>query len=273
MGVKLFGGGQRPPGGAVISSHGLSDTGCVRPDNEDRILVDEKLGLFAVADGMGGHSFGEVAAELALLAMQQYIDSSRDRSDVTWPFGYDFNLSLDGNRLATAVLLANRRVWKRSEELPQYAGMGTTIAAVLIGGDRATVANVGDSRVYLLRRSELRALTADDTWVGAMVRQGTLDPSEVPHHPMRNVLTQAAGAREDINVQLLEQELADGDQLMISSDGLHGVVEEGDMQSILSEAGNLGRSADGLIAAARNQGAPDNVSCILLRYSSDHNPA
>src|SRR5712692_12100200 len=145
----------------MILSCGFSDVGCVRQQNEDRILVDPQLSLFAVADGMGGHNYGEVAAELGISTMKYYIDSSRDRIDVTWPFGYDFNVSLNENRLSTAIQLANRQVWKHSEQAPECAGMGTTVAAVLVDGDKAAIANVGDSRVYLFRDNELVPLPVD----------------------------------------------------------------------------------------------------------------
>ncbi|HYM12748.1 MAG TPA: protein phosphatase 2C domain-containing protein [Bryobacterales bacterium] len=252
---------------------GLSDTGCARPQNEDRILIDDRLSLFAVADGMGGHSFGEVAAELALAMVRQYVESSHDRADVTWPFGYDFNLTRNENRLLTAMQLANHRVWKRSEETPEYAGMGTTVAAVLVDRNKAAIASVGDSRVYLFRAREMKLLTSDDTWVSAMVRQGTLDPREVAQHPMRNVLTQAAGARETIDVEVLERALHHGDVLLLSSDGLHGVVGEAALASILNNVAsgqaNLEQSAALLVQAARDLGAPDNVSCILLHYTGE----
>jgi serine/threonine protein phosphatase PrpC len=255
----------------VISSYGSSNPGCIRPENEDRLLIDPQLELFVVADGMGGHSFGEVAAEMALGAIRQYVDSSRNGAEVTWPFGYNFNLTPDANRLVTAIQLANRRVFKRSEDSPEYAGMGTTVAAVLVTADKATIASVGDSRVYLFREGTLDLLTDDDTWVSAMVREGTLDAREAPHHPMRNVLTQAAGARENVAVQVREHALANGDMLLMSSDGLHGVVDEVEIRSILEEAAwaaaDLERPGSMLIQAAIERGGPDNVSCILLRYS------
>ncbi len=257
----------------MIASCGHSETGSVRDGNEDRLLMDERLSLFAIADGMGGHNYGEVAAELALATLQRYVDSSSG-SDVTWPFGYDFSLSLDGNRLITAIQLANRHVWSRSGDTSEYAGMGTTVAAVLVTGNKAAIASVGDSRVYLFRAGALELLTKDDTWVGAMVRQGSLDPAEAPHHPMRNVLTQAAGAREDIHVHLAEQALLDGDLLLVSSDGLHGVVEEEQIRSLLGATAGinaLNDTAAALIQAAMDRGAPDNVSCIVLRYTDDAN--
>lgn len=260
----------------MISSYGLSDVGRMRRQNEDRILVDDRLALFAVADGMGGHSYGEVAAEMALRAMQEYIDASRDGAPESWPLGYSPDLTRDQNRLVTAVRLANRRVWAYSEDNPEFAGMGTTLAAVLVSGGRAAVAAVGDSRVYLFRCGELQPLTTDDTWVGAMLRQGALQPREAARHPMRHVLTQAAGARENIEVEVLEVLLADGDLLLLSSDGLHAVVDEADIQAILSahagKAGSLQQAGARLIEAAWNQGAPDNISSVLLRYRAGPDP-
>ena len=256
----------------MIASYGLSDLGCVRSENEDRILVDGDLALFIVADGMGGHSHGEVAAQLAVATIQDFIRSSQNRRlDVTWLFGYDFRVSTAENRLLTAIQLANRRVWELSERAPEYAGMGTTVAAVLVYDDLAAIASVGDSRAYLFRGDELGSLTVDDTWVGAMLRQGTLDASQVAQHPMRNVLTQAAGARATIEVQTLEHKFLDYDLLLLSSDGLHGVVEDRTICTILSAAARAGeglkQTAARLVDAAREQGAPDNISCILLRYS------
>ncbi len=253
----------------MIASYGLTDRGCERAENEDRILLDDRLGLFIVADGMGGHTHGEVAAELAVTTVRCYIDSSRDRVDVTWPFGYNFDLSLCENRLATAVQLANRQVWRRSEQAPECAGMGTTLVAALLNGNTAAVANVGDSRLYLFRQERLIQLTIDDTWVGAMVQQGTLDPSEVANHPMRNVLTQAAGARENVEIHCVEHTFAAGDILLLSSDGLHSVVEEEAISAVLASGEGLERATSRLIHAARANGAPDNVSCVLLRYGGE----
>src|SRR3954454_4406933 len=148
----------------MIEAHGVTDIGCVRERNEDRILVDATLGLYIIADGMGGHSHGEMAAELAIATIRHYVESSSDRFDVTWPFGYNFELSVDANRLMNAVQLANRHVWRQAESAPEYSGMGTTVAVAIVTGNRITIGNVGDSRVYLWRDGSLRQLTVDDTW-------------------------------------------------------------------------------------------------------------
>ncbi len=257
----------------MIDSYGCSDPGCVRKENEDRILVDDGLSLFVLADGMGGHSHGEVAAELSISTIRYFIDSSTDGLEGTWPFGYDFGRSLNENRLTTAIQMANQQVWNRSEQSPECSGMGTTVATVRVDGNRAAIASVGDSRVYLFRNNELTLVTIDDTWVGMMIRSGTLRAPEALNHPMRNILTQAAGAKETIEVQSRELELLDQDLLLICSDGLHGTVEEAAIRSILSAAEKLDRIAARLVAAARSNGAPDNVSCILLRHlDPDRNP-
>jgi protein phosphatase len=253
----------------MLEFQGLSDAGCVREENEDRICMDGELGLFVVADGMGGHRRGELAAELAISTMKHYMDSARDGYDVTWPFGYNLELSLEANLLTTAIRLANRQVWKRAEAGPEYAGMGTTVAAALVRGRTAAIANVGDSRVYLLRGGELLQLTPDDTWVNAVLNKGMVDEQSLQSHPMRHVLTQAAGSQTDVNVHITEVALAPGDLLLLSSDGLHDVVNSESIRSLLVSARDLAPANARLIEAARTAGAPDNVSCILLRYEEE----
>jgi protein phosphatase len=228
--------------------------------------VDDNLGLYIVADGMGGHTHGELAAQLAIETIQAYIHSSRNLQEITWPFGYDFARSSNENRLSTAIQLASRRVFETASQMPELDGMGTTVVAVLLESNISTVASVGDSRVYLYSGGRLELLTLDDTWVGAMVRQGTLRAADVAQHPMRNVLTQAAGVRESINIQLLERRLSAGDTLLLSSDGLHGVLGDDWIRSVLIQKLDERATVEQLVEDAREQGAPDNVSCILVRY-------
>lgn len=253
----------------MIKAHGISDVGCVRTSNQDRILLDEGAGLFILADGMGGHGHGEIAAELAVATTQYYLQASRDRFDVSWPFGYDVERSLDENRLRTAIQLANRQVWKSAEESPERAGMGTTIVACIVHEDRAAIGNVGDSRVYLMRGGELRQISTDDSWVANMVRSGAMDEKQAREHSMRNVLTQAVGSHSIVESHTLETKLSEGDLLLLTSDGVHGVVEEAVMRSILFSATDLSKAASQLIKSARANGAPDNASCILVRYQPE----
>ncbi|HXF26375.1 MAG TPA: protein phosphatase 2C domain-containing protein [Bryobacteraceae bacterium] len=252
----------------MLKAFGVSDIGCVRSGNQDRILVDDSLGLFLVADGMGGHGHGETAAELAITTTQFYVSASRDRFDVSWPFGYDANRSVDENRLHTAVQLANRQVWKKADEAPEYAGMGTTIVSALINEDRAAIGHVGDSRIWLMRDGDLVQLTADDSWVAGMVRSGALDAKEAKEHSMRSVLTQAVGSSRSIEVHTAEHVLQSGDILLLTTDGIHGMVDEAVLRSVLFNCTGVDQAAKQLVQAALNNGGPDNASCVLVQYQS-----
>jgi serine/threonine protein phosphatase PrpC len=247
----------------MIEAHGVTDIGCVRERNEDRILIDDSQGLFIVADGMGGHSHGELAAELAISTIRHYIESSADRLDVTWPFGYNFDLSVDANRIVTAVQLANRQVWRQAESAPEYSGMGTTVAVVLAGADRITVGNVGDSRVYLLRNRSLQQLTVDDTWVKAISGRetGQLDTFT---HPLRNFLTQSVGSKDVVDVHTTEEEFREGDLFVITSDGVHGFLSEAEIASTVCSGKPPEEIVSTLLQRAKAAGGADNISVILL---------
>jgi len=251
----------------MIESYALTDTGCVRQENQDRVLTDHSLNLFVVADGMGGHRHGEMAAELAISTTRYYVESSQDRFDVTWPFGYNFDISVDANRLATAIQLANRQVWNHAQQSPECAGMGTTVAAILLSEGNAVIGNVGDSRVYLFRDNELDQISFDDTFVNTVVRQAGTDVESLANHPMRNVLTQAAGSQNALDVHIVERPLESGDVYLISSDGLHGVIGNAAIRSILGAGEYLERTAVRLKDAARAQGGPDNISVVLMSYN------
>lgn len=215
---------------------------------------------------MGGPGHGETAAELAIRSGQYYISASRDTFDVSWPFGYDVNRSMDENRLVTAIQLANRQVWRMTEESPMYAGMGTTVVAVIVNGPRASVANVGDSRAYLMRGGDLKQITSDDTWVNDLVRTGALTEAQAKTHSMQHVLSQAVGGAKPVDVHTSEIVLEESDLLLLTCDGVHGVVEHAEMRSILYGADKLEDTVRKLIDAALRNGGPDNASCVLLRY-------
>ena len=252
----------------MIQMFGTSNTGCVRKNNEDRFRVDQRLGLCLLADGMGGHQHGEVAAELAVQTSYHFLTVSRDRFDITWPFGYDFNRSLDENRLVNAIQLANRQIWNKVKERPECAGMGATLIAATVDEDRFVIGNVGDSRAYLLRDGQMRQLTVDDSFVGDLVRKGALTEDGARSHSMRNLLTQAVGLGHDLNVHTSEQMLFDGDILLLATDGVYGIVDAVTMRSIMYTYSDAQPAAERLIAAALEAGAPDNATCIVLRYRS-----
>jgi len=242
-----------------LISHGISDAGCVRSQNQDRILFDDGLGLYVVCDGIGGRRRGDLAAEIATQAIREFIACSIDPTEVTWPYGYNLQISFAGNRIVTAVKLANRQVWRRAEDSLELLGMGTTVTAVLVDGTRAAAANVGDSRIYLFRNSRLEQLSVDDTASMRIAADGQT-PVE------RSVLTRAAGSEQNVEVHLREFDLAPGDMLLLCSDGLHGYVPQERIASVLGAPGLIASRAEALIAATRAAGAPDNVSALLFEY-------
>lgn len=248
----------------MIQAFGATDRGWVRPQNQDRILTDQKLGAFIVADGMGGENHGEIAAALAISTMRYYLESSQDRVDVTWPYGYNFGLSLDANRLTTGIQLANQQVWRHAKQGPEFAGMGTTIVAMLVGEEQVVIANVGDSRAYRLQGSSLTLVSFDDTFINTIAQRNDLSAVEISNHPMRNVLTQAAGTQEVLDVHSTEIPAAPGEQYLLCSDGLHSVVSDSGICAILQGSESVEAGVTSLINAALAVGGPDNISCILV---------
>jgi protein phosphatase len=247
-----------------VTSAGLSDRGCVRSVNQDRILCDDALALYVVCDGLGGRRRGDVAAELALNTLRQYVECSRDSRDVTWPYGYNLQMSFAANRVSTAAKLANRQVWKRSEESLEFLGMGTTIAAALLEPGLAAIANVGDTRIYLICDGSMEQISVDDSVVHQ--RPSPQDAAAAgAAGGIRSVLTRAAGSHEDVDVHLSEHAVKPGDLVLLASDGLHGVIGDDRIAALLAAAASPQEGVAALISAAKEAGGPDNISAVLVR--------
>jgi serine/threonine protein phosphatase PrpC len=244
--------------------HGISHPGTTRSHNEDAMTWDEELGFVAIADGMGGHQAGEVASQLALDAMLNFMRKSASKADFTWPFGINPLVSFTANRLGTAIRLGNSRVFKGGEESPHYLGMGTTVVALVVEGTRVTYASVGDSRLYAFKDGVLRQLTTDDSWVVLLANEPGMTPEILRAHPMRNVLTNVVGARTELVVDTAEM-LVPGETLMLSSDGVHGVLSDETMASIIANEPDLARASQALIQAAMDNRSTDNVTAVLVK--------
>ena len=252
----------------MVLAQAVSDAGPVRKNNEDAWAVENDLQLYVIADGMGGHSAGEVASRLAVEALVGFIRRSHEDTDVSWPYGIDPTLSLQANRLRTAINLANRRVFRAAESHDDYTGMGTTVVAALITRDRLIVGSVGDSRLYLLSNGALVQLTQDDTWAATMLaEQG--DPALLAHHPMRHVLTNVLGARDTTTVHMSEHVLATGDTVMLCSDGLYGVVDEASLLALMQQGGDSGAIANLLVKTAVENGTRDNITALVVQYEAE----
>jgi protein phosphatase len=253
-----------------VSWAALSHPGLRRGSNEDSYGARPDLGLFVVADGMGGHAAGEVASRLAVAAIESFAaeTSGFDRTR-TWPFPYETLLSVESNRLKAAFLIANHRIADTMAGTEGLRGMATTSSAILIGGSGASVAHVGDSRVYRLRRGALEQITRDHSWVEEQVRAGALTPSAAREHPWRNIVTRALAGGEDPEIDVTELTLEAGDRILLCTDGLHGVVPEARLAAIAAAAEPLDTICQNLVAEANAVGGPDNITVLVLQVDAD----
>lgn len=247
-----------------LTAGGRTDSG-PRPLNQDWLHWDLDLGLFIVADGMGGHNAGEVASHLAVESVTSFIEQSRDPRDLTWPFGLEPAWSMEANRLVTAVRLANRRVHKESLAHAAFSGMGTTLVAILVAEERAVLASVGDSRIYRWRDAGLNLLTRDDTWLSALLAAGSEYDSPVASHPMRHVLTSVVGVNDELVPTLREETLQKGDRFLLCTDGVHGHADEWTLSEMVGTGTSPDQTALRIVETALARGTTDNVTALVVR--------
>ncbi|HLH39009.1 MAG TPA: PP2C family serine/threonine-protein phosphatase [Bryobacteraceae bacterium] len=237
----------------MIQAFGASDPGCVRNNNEDYFLIAPALGLYLVADGMGGANAGEHASKLASETVREVVESADGHRDAA--------------TLVRAFEEANRRVMTQASRDPTMEGMGTTLVAALDLGQELVIASVGDSRVYIYENGRLRTITEDQTWVNEVGRRLGIDEESLKSHPMRHVLTMAIGVSEDLRIHTYPLKPAPGTEVLMCSDGLHGVVSEQQLAATLASSGTLEAKCQAMIQAARELGGPDNITAVLLRAS------
>ncbi len=237
----------------MIECFGLSDRGCVRPNNEDNFVVAPEIGLAVLADGMGGAKAGETASHLAVQTVKEIVASKPVR---------------DGQALLDSVERANLEVLTMARSDRALEGMGTTLVAALDQGEELVIASVGDSRAYLFDGASLTPVTQDQSWVNEVGRMMGIDEETLKVHPMRHVLTMALGVNTRLVVNSYRFPWSNGSVLLLSSDGLHGVVNPEHIESILRQEGSLEERCRALIEAARGAGGPDNITAVLMRRHS-----
>ncbi len=244
--------------------------GIRRTSNEDAYCSRPDLGLFIVADGMGGHVAGEVASKIAVDAIEAFIvETAKDGSGLTWPQPVDPTLGVDGSRLKNAFHLANRRLADEVAAAVDLRGMATTASTVLLKDDTsAMLAHVGDSRIYLFRDNELERMTDDHSWVEEQMRAGLLSALEARQHPWRNVVTRALSGGEDPEVDVKAVELQPGDRLLLCSDGLSSVVTDERIEEILRAQPVPTEACQALVDEANGAGGPDNVTTLILQIDA-----
>lgn len=248
-----------------ISWAARTDPGLRRCQNEDSFCANPDLGLFVVADGMGGHAGGEVASELAVTEIQTVIESTTTLgAHDTWPVPFDATVGVDGNRLRAGFSMANSSIARRIEKTEDLRGMATTAVAVLVRSGKATLAHVGDSRAYLWRSGQLTRLTVDHSWVEEQVQAGMLTEAAAREHPWRNIVTRALSGTEGLKVDVTELEFEAGDRLLLCSDGLPTVVQDSEIGTVVSPPANLQEVCDELVSRANAGGGPDNVTAVVV---------
>jgi serine/threonine protein phosphatase PrpC len=233
----------------MLEGYGISDPGCVRPNNEDSYLLSPNTGLYLVADGMGGAQAGEHASKIAVDTVASFIEHADARDAAT---------------LAHAFQEANQRVMNAAANDANLEGMGTTLVGALEHGEEVLIASVGDSRAYVFN-GELTGITEDQTWVHEVGRRLGIDENSLRTHPMRHVLTMAIGVSPELRVHSYAVKPENGALILLSSDGLHGVVDAGVIAKTLAGNGTLESKCRRLIDVAREAGGPDNITAILLR--------
>jgi len=247
-----------------IESAGLTDVGQRRKLNEDAFLVDDALALYVVADGMGGHAAGEVASSEAVDAVHSMVIRERAKLERLSQGDISEEVVRQAHRvLEAAVQNATYQVFGIAQHEPEQQGMGTTVSALALAGPYGITAQVGDSRIYLVRQGQARPLTEDHTLVAWQLKQGIITPEEALLSPHKNVITRAVGSREYVQVDTRFVDLQPNDALMLCSDGLHGYVPDHEIPGIVALGPRL--SVERFIQLANDRGGRDNITCVVVQ--------
>lgn len=238
----------------MLTTFSETDIGRKRKVNQDYVYASaQPVGvlpnLFIVADGMGGHNAGDYASKSTVETIIKEVENTHEK----YP-----NRILDD-----AIKKANHHIIELAENCEELSGMGTTVVAATIDGSELVVANVGDSRLYVLD-GELKQITIDHSLVEEMVRMGGLDRAEARNHPKKNIITRAIGVLDTVRVDFFEVELKKGDMVLLCSDGLTNMLEDKEIEEILKDKGSMKDKADRLISAANKNGGKDNIAVVLI---------
>jgi PPM family protein phosphatase len=243
-----------------------TDVGQKRQGNEDRFCVDLALGLYVVADGMGGHAAGEVASRLAVETIQEWMEKYLSGADAAIVGPAAAAGSAEANFLLSSIRLANRIIFDSAKDRREYTGMGTTVVAVLAKGDRFVLANVGDSRIYRIRRDQIVQVSRDHSFVQQQVDNGMMSPVEAHQSQYRHMITRALGLKESVEVDLTEEPAHPGDVLVLCSDGLSDLLDDEEILAAVQNQGeDLDRACQALVERANAKGGDDNITVLVIR--------
>ncbi len=248
-----------------IEARGITDVGQRRDHNEDAFLMDEELGLFVVADGMGGHAGGGTASRLAVETIQAAVRHAKEAEPGS--FGLAAATVEDSplpDVLREAVEEACAVIYRTAQGDPELAGMGTTVTAALVDGRVAYVAHVGDSRCYLLRAARIYQVSEDHSLVNEQLKAGAISPDEAKHSRFKNIITRSVGFEQQVQVDLMGLELEADDAVVICCDGLSNLVDDPEILHIVEES-TIDLAPGRLVALANDRGGDDNITVIVIR--------
>ena len=253
----------------LIRASGITDVGLKREGNEDAFSTDDTLGLYVVADGMGGHLAGEVASKMAVelinKSFNHWMESEADETDI---FGIpDQTLTKKGNYLLSSIRLANRVIHEMAEMHEEYHGMGTTIAVLGFFQGQIIAANVGDSRIYMLRNGHLERLSKDHTIVSEQVEMGIMDPKDAETSPLKHVLTRNLGSAEYVTPEVFEFEPEDGDRFLLCTDGLTDLVNDEEILQMIQTEESPEILCRNCVDEALKRGGHDNTTVVSVFLS------
>lgn len=244
---------------------GLTHVGRKRTHNEDNLAALPEESLYMVADGMGGHTHGEVASQMAVETITSFFRMTTRDEDVTWPFKEEKNLRYDENRLVTAIKFSNQRIYEAASREKRFGGMGTTIVTAFFTEGCAYLGHVGDSRGYRLRDGNIEQVTDDHSLLNDYIKANKLTPEEIENFPHKNVIVRALGMKDTVQVDINRLDPQPGDYYLLCSDGLSGMITDEEIRDItLAGKGDLEKICADLIAAANDNGGTDNITVALV---------
>ncbi len=245
---------------------GQSDLGCVRTNNEDNYGYDWRYGIYVVCDGMGGEAAGEVASNIGVDTVLTYCrELARKKSQRSTDVLFE-GVSPRANILANAIQLANRKIRSSVEQNPEQRGMGSTLIATLVEGETYSIAHVGDSRIYLLRKGNIQQLTHDHSLVMEHVRRGLITEEQAQHSQLQNIIVRALGPEEHVEPDLSDLVAEPGDTLLLTTDGLTRHVPDDGILEIIEHASSCRESCVRLIETGKQAGGQDNLTCLVLQF-------
>lgn len=254
-----------------INVYGISDVGMRRERNEDNYLINQDLNLFMVADGMGGHVGGEFASKLAVRTIEDIFAKMAENSEMSILEDNKIDQHDFASQLRYAIQSASKHIFDEAEKDPNLKGMGTTSVVLLVRNDRVYIANVGDSRGYIVRNGEILQLTEDHSLVGEQLRAGVISEATARGHKLKNIITRSVGFQKEVEIDVIIKVPQEGDRFLLCSDGLTNMVDDKEILDVVSDS-SLEDACHILVDMANTRGGDDNITVVLSEFKDVGDP-